>query len=171
MISSQANHESEALWSPHTADQASRPYAARRQSLSSRYQFRDREPVVYDSAAANVAAAYNQAGGDYVAYADGDPTHLFEFDGPHAYADRRVWTLLDRKLTELRATGASSINILDAGCGPGTSQKGVDAILTVGPLRGRSIEITTAALASRNRAPVLIPVDAAEGMAARGPEP
>jgi TRAP transporter TAXI family solute receptor len=50
------------------------------------------------------------------------------------------------------------------------SQKGVDAILSVGPLRGRSIEIATAALASRNRAPVLIPVDAAEGMAARGPE-
>lgn len=50
------------------------------------------------------------------------------------------------------------------------SQKGVDAILTVAPLRGRSIEIAMAALASGNRAPVLIPVDAAEGMAARGPE-
>lgn len=50
------------------------------------------------------------------------------------------------------------------------SQKGVDAILIVGPLRGRSIEIAMAALASGNRAPVLIPVDAAEGMAARGPE-
>jgi len=45
------------------------------------------------------------------------------------------------------------------------SQKGVDAILSVGPLRGRSIEIAPAALS-----PVLIPVDAAEGMAARGPE-
>jgi hypothetical protein len=32
------------------------------------------------------------------------------------------------------------------------SQKVVDAILSVGPLRGRSIEIATAALASRNRA-------------------
>jgi TRAP transporter TAXI family solute receptor len=47
------------------------------------------------------------------------------------------------------------------------SEKRVDAILTVGPLRGRSIETATAALASRNRAPVLIPIDAAEGMAAR----
>ena len=36
------------------------------------------------------------------------------------------------------------------------SQKGVDAILSVGPLRGRSIEIATAALASRSRAAVLI---------------
>ena len=88
--------------------------------MSSRYQFRDPDPVAHDSAAAIVAAAYNQAGGDYVAYADGDPTHLFEFDGLHAYADRRLWTLLDAKLTDLRATSASSINILDAGCGPGT---------------------------------------------------
>jgi len=88
--------------------------------LSSRYRFRDSEPVVHDSAAANVAAAYNQAGGDYVAYADGDPTHLFAFNGLHAYADRRIWTVLEAKLTDLRATGASAISILDAGCGPGT---------------------------------------------------
>jgi SAM-dependent methyltransferase len=88
--------------------------------LSPWYRFRDSDPAVHDSAAANVAAAYNQAGGDYVAYADGDPTHLFAFDGLHAYADRRVWTLLEAKLTDLHATGASSISILDAGCGPGT---------------------------------------------------
>jgi SAM-dependent methyltransferase len=88
--------------------------------LSTRYRFRDSDPVVHDSAAANVAAAYNQAGGDYVAYADGDPTHLFAFNGLHAYADRRIWTVLEAKLTDLRATGASSISILDAGCGPGT---------------------------------------------------
>ena len=88
--------------------------------MSSRYRFRDPELVVHDSAAANVAAAYNQAGGDYVAYADDDPTRLFEFDGLHAYADRRVWTLLDKKLTDLHANGTRSIRILDAGCGPGT---------------------------------------------------
>jgi SAM-dependent methyltransferase len=76
--------------------------------------------MVHDSGAAKVAAAYNQAGGDYVTYADGDPTHLFEFDGLHAYADRRVWTLLDKKLTDLHANGTRSIRILDAGCGPGT---------------------------------------------------
>lgn len=69
---------------------------------------------------ANVATAYNRAGGDYVAYADGDPTQLFAFNGLHAYADRRIWALLDEKLTALRSAGASSINILDAGCGPGT---------------------------------------------------
>ncbi|HUZ90692.1 MAG TPA: TAXI family TRAP transporter solute-binding subunit [Methylocella sp.] len=47
------------------------------------------------------------------------------------------------------------------------SQKRVDAILTVGPLHGRAIETAAAALASGNRALVLIPIDAAEGMAAR----
>ena len=111
MISSQANHESEASWWPHTAERTPSPYAAWRQKLfsrSSRYRFRDSDPVVHVSAAANVAAAYNQAGGDYVAYADGDPTHLFAFNGLHAYADRRIWTVLEAKLTHLRATGASS---------------------------------------------------------------
>jgi hypothetical protein len=37
--------------------------------------------------AANVAESYNQAGDDYRVYADGDPTRLLAFDGPHAYAD------------------------------------------------------------------------------------
>jgi len=76
--------------------------------------------VIQDSTASNVAAAYNQAGGDYVAYAEGDPTRLYAFDGLHAYADWHLWTVLEAKLNDLRATGASSIAILDAGCGPGT---------------------------------------------------
>jgi SAM-dependent methyltransferase len=68
----------------------------------------------------NIAAVYNQAGDDYVAYADGDPEHLFSFEGLHAYADRRLWSLLETKLNDLRATGATSVSLLDAGCGPGT---------------------------------------------------
>ena len=74
-------------------------------------------PVGYDE---NVADIYNQAGDDYIAYADGDPTQPFAFDGMHAYADRCVWALLERKLAELRASGASAVSFLDAGCGPGT---------------------------------------------------
>jgi len=73
-----------------------------------------------DGTATNAAAAYNQAGDDYVAYADGDPEHLFSFDGLHAYADRRLWSLLETKLNNLRATGVTSISVLDIGCGPGT---------------------------------------------------
>ncbi len=88
--------------------------------MSSRHRIRDPHPVFHDSPSAIVAAAYNQSGADYGAYADGDPNHLFAFSGLHAYADRRIWALLEAKLTELRATGASSISILDAGCGPGT---------------------------------------------------
>jgi TRAP-type uncharacterized transport system substrate-binding protein len=80
--------------------------------------------------------------------------------------------LLDAILAEYEIAPATVQHIMLSGDDLATivSQKGVDAILTVGPLRGRSIEIATAALASRNRAPVLITVDAAEGMAARGPE-
>ena len=88
--------------------------------MSIRPRFRDPGPIAHDSASANVAAAYNQSGADYAAYADGDPMRLFAFCGLHAYADRRIWTLVETKLTELRATGATSIRILDAGCGPGT---------------------------------------------------
>ena len=80
--------------------------------------------------------------------------------------------LLDAILAEYKIAPETVQHLMLSGDALATivSQKGVDAILSVGPLRGRSIEIATAALASRNRAPVLIPVDAAEGMAARGPE-
>jgi SAM-dependent methyltransferase len=68
----------------------------------------------------DVAGIYNQAGDDYVSYADGDPSQPFAFDGMHAYADRCVWAVLEKKLTDLRASGANSVRLLDAGCGPGT---------------------------------------------------
>jgi TRAP transporter TAXI family solute receptor len=49
------------------------------------------------------------------------------------------------------------------------SQKRVHALFAVGPLRGGSIESEIAAMAFRNRTPRLISINAAEGMAARGP--
>jgi SAM-dependent methyltransferase len=67
-----------------------------------------------------VATIYNQAGDEYVSYADGDPLQPFAFDGLHAYADRCVWAALEEKLADLQTKGASSIRFLDAGCGPGT---------------------------------------------------
>ncbi len=76
----------------------------------------DRRPLHND----NVAAIYNEAGAEYAAYADGDPENLFVFNWLHAYADRYVWAVLDAKLSSLRASGASSVSLLDAGCGPGT---------------------------------------------------
>jgi SAM-dependent methyltransferase len=77
-------------------------------------------PVVDREATGDIADIYNQAGDDYVCYADGDPSQPFAFDGMHAYADRCVWAVLETKLTELRASGTSSVRFLDAGCGPGT---------------------------------------------------
>src|SRR6201985_250105 len=73
-----------------------------------------------EAAGKKVADIYNRAGDHYAAYADGDPTQPFAFDGMHAYADRCVWALLDLKLAELRASGAIAVSFLDAGCGPGT---------------------------------------------------
>jgi SAM-dependent methyltransferase len=85
-------------------------------------QQRDRSAYLLPqpNGAAQVAAAYNSAGDYYVAFADGDPRSLFSFTGPHAYADRTLWSRLEEKLTELRAQGVCSLRLLDAGCGPGT---------------------------------------------------
>lgn len=69
---------------------------------------------------AQVAAIYDRAGKDYAAYADGDLSQLFSFDGIHGYADRQIWHVLNKKLTDLKARGATSVRVLDAGCGPGT---------------------------------------------------
>jgi SAM-dependent methyltransferase len=77
-------------------------------------------PLPSDGAAESVAAIYNQAGDRYLAYADGDPKRLFSFDRLSGYADQRVWDLLDARLVERGCSGARTIRILDAGCGPGT---------------------------------------------------
>jgi hypothetical protein len=47
---------------------------------------RRRDPVPSFQAASveSVASVYDEAGDDYVAYADGDPQRLFSFDGMHA---------------------------------------------------------------------------------------
>lgn len=88
--------------------------------MSDRYRLRNSGLTVHDSPSASIAAAYNQAGADYGAYADGDPALPFAFGGPHGHADRRTWTLIERILIDLRESGARSIRVLDAGCGPGT---------------------------------------------------
>jgi SAM-dependent methyltransferase len=106
--------------SPHMVDQNRSPSRAWASHLPLPHRVGHSALALHEGAAENVAAIYNQAGDDYVAYADGDPTQLFAFDGMHAYADRRVWALLETKLADLRASGASSVSLLDAGCGPGT---------------------------------------------------
>jgi SAM-dependent methyltransferase len=106
---------------PNISDYDSIP--ARKWASSSSVTHKDRTSgltVDGETTTNNVADIYNQAGDDYAAYADGDPSQPFVFDGMHAYADRCVWEVLEGKLTELRASGATSIRFLDAGCGPGT---------------------------------------------------
>ena len=78
------------------------------------------DAIEIDTSSQDIATVYSRAGRAYLAYADGDPDKLFSFDGLHAYADRCLWSLLERKLIDLRATGASAVRMLDAGCGPGT---------------------------------------------------
>jgi SAM-dependent methyltransferase len=77
-------------------------------------------PLPRLSDATNAAEAYNNAGDDYLAYADGDPRQIYEFGGHYSYGDRYVWSVLDRKLNALRAAGKTSLTMVDAGCGPGT---------------------------------------------------
>ena len=67
-----------------------------------------------------VASAYNHAGDKYIAFADGDPRKIYDFDGQYGYGDRQIWETLSSKLCAVRASGAKSIRILDVGCGPGT---------------------------------------------------
>jgi SAM-dependent methyltransferase len=62
---------------------------------------------------------YDRAGAAYGAYADGVAEEIGAFAGPHGQADRCVWSRLTTALTQLRRSGATSVRILDSGCGPG----------------------------------------------------
>ena len=89
--------------------------------MNARVRLRLAQPIAEQSLVRHAAAAaYNQAGDAYIVYADGDAGRLFSFDGHYAYADRRVWSLIQAKLAERLKSGARTIRILDAGCGPGT---------------------------------------------------
>jgi len=88
--------------------------------MNARVQLPYAAPSHVSSLKRATGAEYDQAGNDYLAYADGDARRPFSFDSQYAYADRRVWSVIQAKLVERRKSGAQSIRILDAGCGPGT---------------------------------------------------
>jgi SAM-dependent methyltransferase len=106
--------------SPYMFDQDSIPARKWASNLPVAHRVGHVVPAGDDEATDDVADIYNQAGDDYACYADGDPSQPFAFDGMHAYADRCVWAVLEKKLADLRASGASTVRLLDAGCGPGT---------------------------------------------------
>ncbi len=97
---------------PNSNEQNQSPYEQMRFLAADTPEPPGRRDVINKTSAANaaidsIAKAYNQAGNDYVAYADGNPRQLFSFTGLHAYADRRVWSILEAKLHDLKAAGAT----------------------------------------------------------------
>ena len=82
---------------------------------------RDMLKGAIEHATENTAEIYDRAGAAYSAYADGDPSQIFDFSGPHAQADRCVWSCLAAKLAELRISGApgecGGVGAVDKRCG------------------------------------------------------
>jgi SAM-dependent methyltransferase len=72
------------------------------------------------SVPAGTAHAYDAAGHDYLAYADGDAAQPFNFNSRYCFADLEIWRRIDETLQRLAEDNHKSIRLLDAGCGPGT---------------------------------------------------
>ena len=89
-------------------------------ALTASLRHDDFENTIRHIAEHKIAAAYNQAGDDYVAYADGDSSDLYSFHGQYAYGDSQSWNIIEQKLRALADHGTTSIRVLDLGCGPGT---------------------------------------------------
>jgi SAM-dependent methyltransferase len=70
--------------------------------------------------AAETARAYDGSQHAYLAYADGDPSKPFDFQGHLAFADAQLWRRIEAKLTSLAQAGQRTLRFLDAGSGPGT---------------------------------------------------
>jgi SAM-dependent methyltransferase len=70
--------------------------------------------------ALGTACAYDAAGPDYVAYADGNVQQPFVFGSEYSFADREIWRRIEGKLIRMAADGQRVLRVFDAGCGPGT---------------------------------------------------
>jgi SAM-dependent methyltransferase len=79
-----------------------------------------RQPTTRVNQSANVGTDYDWAGERYRAYADGDLSKLYDFDGQYGFSDREVWALIGQTLHELRVKSVRELSVLDLGCGPGT---------------------------------------------------
>jgi len=108
-----------------------------------------RRPVLSAAFASSTAAAYDAAGRDYLAYADGDAGQDFCFDGTYGFADREIWQRIERKLAQLAAGGHHTLRVLDAGCGPGTWLRRV-------VLRARALGFKTVLAYGFDLSPVMV---------------
>jgi len=108
-----------------------------------------RRPVLSAAFASSTAAAYDAAGRDYLAYADGDASQDFCFDGTYGFADREIWQRIERKLAQLAADGHHTLRVLDAGCGPGTWLRRV-------VLRARALGFKTVLAYGFDLSPVMV---------------
>ncbi len=78
--------------------------------------------------------------------------------------------LLDAVLAEYKvsAPGVQHVMLSAEELPLAAAEKTIDALFTIGPLHGGEVESAIGALTSGRRDPVLIPIDAADGMAERG---
>jgi TRAP transporter TAXI family solute receptor len=84
-------------------------------------------------------------------------------------ADAANATLLDAVLAEYKiaAPGVEHVMLSADDLAHASADKKIDALFAVGPLHGPTIESAVASLSAGKRDPVLIPIEAADGMAAR----
>jgi SAM-dependent methyltransferase len=91
------------------------------------------------------ARAYNLVGPAYLAYADGDGGRPFEFGSRYAYGDRQIWAAIDAEMQALAASGQRTLEVLDAGCGPGTWLRRIVArarVLGFTRITGRGFDVS-----------------------------
>ena len=103
------------------------------------------DPTAHRAPIHDIATVYDQAGEDYIAYADGDPERLFCFDGLHAYADRRLWSRLETMLNDRRRAGATSINSVTFGLSDPNVARGRATAKAVAEARANAEAVARAA--------------------------
>lgn len=86
--------------------------------------------------ATRIADAYDHVGDAYGRYADGEEADdLTESTARSAHADHVVWAEICKLIEQLKASGTSTLRLLDAGCGPGTWIRRIAAHAAVQGLR------------------------------------
>ncbi len=87
-----------------------------------------RLPANGDNGTGAIASAYDHVGAQYGQYADGEaPEDPATAAVRSAHADAIVWAAICKAIDELRDSGATTLRVLDAGCGPGSWLRRISA--------------------------------------------